>query len=30
MVKTSEWPKIWSDNGPRKPKFTRLKFPKDP
>ena len=24
-----EWPKIWSDNGSRKPKFTRLKYPKD-
>ena len=23
------WPKIWSDNGSRKPKFTRLKYPKD-
>ena len=23
------WPKIWSDNGSRKPKFTRLRYPKD-
>ena len=28
-VKT-RWPKIWSDNGKTKPKFTRLRFPKDP
>ena len=23
------WPKIWSDNGSKKPKFTRLRYPKD-
>ena len=30
MGNTSEWPKIWSDNGSKKPKFTRLKLPEDP
>ena len=28
-TKKEPWPKIWSDNG-SKPKFTRLRFPKDP
>ena len=27
--KKETWPKIWSDNGSRKPKFTRLRYPKD-
>ena len=27
---TTEWPKIWSDNGKTKPEFTRLRYPKDP
>ena len=28
-TKKEPWPKVWSDGG-SKPKFTRLKFPKDP
>ena len=30
MTNKKQWPKIWSDNGKAKPKFTRLRFPKDP
>ena len=33
MVKsesTSEWPKIWSVDESKKPKFTRLKLPENP